>query len=576
MTNTYLNFYGVAVKHTASPNEWQQTTAPGQTLTGLVGKNNQLSDIGGSGATLIGGGGDDTFIVSSTSTNVVESEDTGIDTISAWCNFTLPTNVTNMALQGKYLTGTANGLDDLIVAVGGSDTLVGGSGDDVLVDSGAGGDVFSFSQSGGKDVLYGFKTSGTNHDIIRLSNYGITSVAQLLSGATQVGADTLLSLSPTDSLLLRNTNVASLTASDFLLQLNTSQLTMTFDGEFNSLSLYNPATGKGIWQTNFSAGYQGESGSQAYTSRTQSGGQQEIYVDPGYQGTGVATLGLDPFSISNGILTITAAKAPTADVSALNGYQYTSGLLTTAKSFSQLYGYFEMKAELPVGQGAWPCFWLLPSNGSWPPELDALESTGGNTVYQTMHTDSTGQHTYISAATTLSDVANTYHTYGVLWTATTINFYIDHIEVNSIATPSDLHTPMYMLANLALGGAWPGDVSSAFTSEQMKIAYIRAYSLNSSPVQPAAAEAAPAAVSAAKPAVASISASGRGRHTSDAGGTSVTPLASGNAHTASTLLFGQYAAGEFGASAAAADISLVGDHSAGTANNWRVVAAAHA
>jgi beta-glucanase (GH16 family) len=258
-------------------------------------------------------------------------------------------------------------------------------------------------------------------------------------------------------------------------------MTMTFDGEFNSLSLYNPTTGQGLFKTSFSSGTQSNSGATAYTSHTLvDNKEQEIYVDPSYQGTGTAPLGLNPFSISNGILTITGTTAPSADVSSLSGYQYTSGLLTTAKSFSQLYGYFEIKAELPTGQGAWPAFWLLPSNGAWPPEIDALEQVGGDKIYQTTHTDQTGSPTAIGFTTDLSNVSNTFHTYGVLWTAQNIDYYIDGVEVASMATPSDANTPMYMLVNLALGGTFPGNVPTNFTSAQLKIAYIHAYSLNSS------------------------------------------------------------------------------------------------
>jgi serralysin len=564
MATTYLNFAGAAMRLSASPNAWQQTTAAGQTLTGLTGKDNQLSDALG-GATLIGGGDDDTFLISLTDTTIVEPAGSGVDTVIAWCSFALPSNVTDLYLESKYDTGTANGLGDLIIAKGGSDILVGGAGNDVLVDAGAGGDLFSLSQAGGNDVIYGFQTSGVGQDFIRLTNFGFTSFAEIQAHMRQVGADAVLSLSATNSLAIRGVNLASLTASDFLLQLNTSQLKMTFNGEFKSLSLYNAATGQGIWKTNYDSGYQGESGPQAYTSRTlTSNGEQELYVDPSYQGTATTALGLNPFSVSNGILTITASKAPSADVAALGGYQYTSGLLTTAKSFSQLYGYFEMKAELPTGQGVWPAFWLLPTDGSWPPELDALESIGGNTVYQTEHTDSTGKPTYISAATTLSNVANTYHTYGVLWTATSIEFFIDHVEVNSIPTPSDMHTPMYMLANLAIGGYWPGDAPTTFTSAQMKIAYIRAYSLGGSPLQPTHIIAGVGAT-AADPDTLS-GARGRGADIERAAPT-------GRAAHA-VLLFGQCAAGQMTRPAAATGLGLA-DQAMSASAPWRSLVFRH-
>lgn len=68
--------------------------------------------------------------------------------------------------------------------------------------------------------------------------------------------------------------------------------------------------------------------------------------------------------------------------------------------------------------------------------------------------------------------------YGVLWTAETITWYIDGVATASIATPADMHSPMYMLVNLAIGGDWPGDPSASFSGADLLVDYVRAYSLD--------------------------------------------------------------------------------------------------
>src|SRR3546814_20185747 len=92
-------------------------------------------------------------------------------------------------------------------------------------------------------------------------------------------------------------------------------------------------------------------------------GQDNWYIDTDYG----PTQSIDPFSVDDGVLTITAAATPQNLLSEVEGKPYTSGLLTTRDSFAQSYGYFEISADMPVGQALWPAFWLLPVDGGWPP-----------------------------------------------------------------------------------------------------------------------------------------------------------------------------------------------------------------
>ncbi|MGH7093695.1 MAG: glycosyltransferase, partial [Stellaceae bacterium] len=83
-----------------------------------------------------------------------------------------------------------------------------------------------------------------------------------------------------------------------------------------------------------------------------------------------------PFRIKDGVLEIEARKGPD------NKWQ--SGLLSSARpnnaGFSQRYGYFEMRAQLPPGPGTWPGFWLNANQpaGSKAPgvEIDVIEYYG--------------------------------------------------------------------------------------------------------------------------------------------------------------------------------------------------------
>ena len=248
----------------------------------------------------------------------------------------------------------------------------------------------------------------------------------------------------------------------------TTAAALTFDDEFNSLSLWNGTSG--TWDT--TAQYVPLNGN-GYS--LPSNGEQEWYINSTY----APTASVQPWSVNNGIMTLTAAPASASIQPLINGYQYTSGQINTSQSFSQTYGYFEMRAQLPAGQGLWPAFWLLPENGSWPPEIDAMEMLGNNpgTYYTSIHSGTAANEVNAGQADNVGDTSTGYHTYGVDWEPDYITYYFDGQQVYKVATPSDMDTPMYMIANLAVGGAWPGnaDATTPFPAN-MNIDWIRAYS----------------------------------------------------------------------------------------------------
>ena len=112
---------------------------------------------------LIGGDGDDTYVVTSATDIVIEAADWGNDIVYASVSFTLGDNVETLNLAGAgAIDGTGNALgnrivggtgdnvlrglagDDVLVGGDGADTLVGGAGADQLI-GGAGADVIVYS-----------------------------------------------------------------------------------------------------------------------------------------------------------------------------------------------------------------------------------------------------------------------------------------------------------------------------------------------------------------------------------------------------------------------------------------------
>jgi len=191
--------------------------------------------------------------------------------------------------------------------------------------------------------------------------------------------------------------------------------------------------------------------------------------------------GYDPFTFEDGKLVINSIPTPEPLREKANGQPYLSGVITSYDAFKFTYGYAETRARQPFGKGYWTAFWLLNAYyGGSDPEIDVVEFIGDNqdTAYHTYHYhDSAGQlRSTKSEPTSGIDFTADFHTYGVDWRPGQIVFYIDDIEVHRVSGPQVSNVEMYLLANTALGGWWPGapDETTGFPG-RYEIDYIRVY-----------------------------------------------------------------------------------------------------
>ncbi|WP_338550891.1 family 16 glycosylhydrolase [Roseovarius phycicola] len=253
-------------------------------------------------------------------------------------------------------------------------------------------------------------------------------------------------------------------------------------------------------------------------------GPPSLYVNPTMTRQDGSPLGLDPFKVEGGKLHIAAAPIPAADLhdvqallrqagykeKAVQTVRYYTGSLSTFSSWSQTYGYFEMRAKLPEGKGHWSAFWLVPSVNGWPPEIDIFEVLGrengskgrgspDNRVHLRVHFDeiaADGSHApeltlfnpfeivegapqpairrerdrgprFTFAKTVDVEAAferqifDEFNTYALSWTPDEIVWWFgsssnDLREIYRAPTPRDVTGPMAVIFNNQIGGKWAG------------------------------------------------------------------------------------------------------------------------
>lgn len=212
----------------------------------------------------------------------------------------------------------------------------------------------------------------------------------------------------------------------------------------------------------------------------------------------------------------------------LRASQYETGKFKTTKSVTTcdtmeyLYGYLEMRAKVPIGQGVWPSLWLTSnirndnasSNYDYNIEVDVFEVFSNTVAIPNIHKwwkeetavfdelisqelDSHEQYNFrVDGGSQEFDISDGgWHTYGMLWTPDEISMYVDGVKYQtydlnknfghgdmegfkqplSIIINNHLFTPGYFNNG---ANSWANNFkvdSATFTEAVYDIDYIRLY-----------------------------------------------------------------------------------------------------
>ena len=183
-------------------------------------------------------------------------------------------------------------------------------------------------------------------------------------------------------------------------------------------------------------------------------------------------------------------KAGSANVRSADEYaEYTAASLTTSRKASWLYGRIEVKAKLPRGRGVWPAIWMLGDNFNttgWPlcGEIDIMEFVGhdSNHVHATVHYSLDGKHKSSGSKLETPAPYDDFHIYAVEWNQDRMDFFFDDkkyctfdLKAADERGENPFRKPQFLMVNLALGGAWGGQIDDAIMPQKFLIDYVRVF-----------------------------------------------------------------------------------------------------
>jgi beta-glucanase (GH16 family) len=159
------------------------------------------------------------------------------------------------------------------------------------------------------------------------------------------------------------------------------------------------------------------------------------------------------------------------------------------------YGYYEAEAQVPIGKGTWPAFWMLndrlrtsdkAKHVDWPKcgEIDIMENVGFDpkAYHFSLHCEDYNwmkpkQRTKIVNVT---DPVR-FHKYGLDWRENEIVFYLDGKEAYRVKKDEDtfnawpFRDPFYIIVNLAIGGTMAGPIDDKIFPSKFIVKYVKVW-----------------------------------------------------------------------------------------------------
>ena len=200
----------------------------------------------------------------------------------------------------------------------------------------------------------------------------------------------------------------------------------------------------------------------------------------------------DNAALRDGALVITA-RAERFTGSDGIARDYTSARLKTKDRFAQTYGKFEARIQVPRGQGIWPAFWMLGADidaVGWPQcgEIDVMENIGREptTIHGTLH--GPGYSGGGGARRGGAEPRRQAVCRRVPRVCRRVGAGRDPLVSRwpAVLQPQAIRPArrarwvfdhdFFVLLNVAVGGAWPGNPDATTTfPQEMKVDYVRAY-----------------------------------------------------------------------------------------------------